>query len=214
MGRNQFVDDAGDTRLDGELVGETTPGPFRPAAGSDVTVLEDADGTPLIRGGDDLGGVELNSPDGDTSLIVTDVNVTVEGDVLIDGGEIQMDNINTVVAPNALIPVGRITSKYTLTSGALPDLGAWVSGTPKQNPVNRQVTVNVEVVGDHSANVATAAIAISPDNVTYTTIGTPGASAAINTSGAVTSLAAVTLPEGWWIKVTLSHATVAPSVYY
>jgi hypothetical protein len=101
-----------------------------------------------------------------------------------------------------------------IVSGALPNTGAWVSGTAKQNPVARPITVNVEVVTDATNNVATCVVAISPDNVTYTTLGTPGASAAQNNLGAETHLSCVPLPQGWWIKLTLAHTTVAASVYY
>ncbi len=101
-----------------------------------------------------------------------------------------------------------------ITSGTLPNTGAWVSGTAKVNPVSRSITVAVEVVTDGTNNAATCAIAISPDNVTYTTLGTPSVAAAINTSGAITLLTDVPLPQGWYIKLTLSHTTVAASFYY
>lgn len=101
-----------------------------------------------------------------------------------------------------------------IVSGTLPNTGAWVSGTAKVNPVARQIVVVVEVVTDGTANAATCAIAISPNNSDYTTVATPGSSAAVNTVGAVTSATSVTLPEGWYIKLTLSHTTVAASIYY
>lgn len=110
--------------------------------------------------------------------------------------------------------LAQLTSALTITSGALPTTGAWVSGTAKVNPVTRQITVAVEVVSDGTANAATCAIAISPDNTTFSTIATPGASVAVNTVGAVTLLSCVTLPAGWFIKLTFAHATVASSVYY
>lgn len=110
--------------------------------------------------------------------------------------------------------ISQLSSVFTIASGALPNLGAWASGTAKQNPVGRQVTVNVEAVCDGTLNAATCAVAISPDNVTYTTIGTPGLSVALNTVGGATFLCPVTLPAGWWIKLTFSHVTVAASVYY
>lgn len=107
-----------------------------------------------------------------------------------------------------------LSSALTIVSGALPAFGAWSSGTAQQNPVTRQITVNVEVVCDGTTNAATCAIAVSPDNSTYTTIATPGVSAAVNTVGGSTSLAAVSLPEAWWLKLTFSHVTVAASKYY
>jgi hypothetical protein len=107
-----------------------------------------------------------------------------------------------------------LSSYLTIASGALPALGAWASGTAQQNPVTRQIVVCVEVVADGTANAATAAIAISADNSTYTTIATPGASVGVNTTGASTSLASVILPQAWWIKITFSHVTIAASKYY
>jgi hypothetical protein len=101
-----------------------------------------------------------------------------------------------------------------ITSGALPNTGAWVSGTAKVNPVGRAITVAVEVVADATNNAATCVVAISPDNSTFTTLGTPGWSAAQNNLGAETNLTCVPLPQGWYIKLTLSHTTVAASIYY
>lgn len=101
-----------------------------------------------------------------------------------------------------------------ITGGTLPNTGSWVSGTAKVNPVARPITVAVEVVTDGTNNVATCAVAISPDNSTFTTLGTPGASAAVNAVGAVTVLSDVPLPQGWYMKLTFAHATVAASFYY
>ncbi len=101
-----------------------------------------------------------------------------------------------------------------ITSGTLPDSGSWISGTAKVNPVARAITVAVEVVTDATNNAATCVIAISPNNSDYTTLGTPSVAAAINTSGAIKMLVPVRLPEGWYIKLTLSHTTVAASFYY
>jgi hypothetical protein len=102
----------------------------------------------------------------------------------------------------------------TITAGTLPNTGAWVSGTAKVNPVSRQVTVAVEIVGDATNNAASCVIALSPDNSTYTTLATPSLAAAVNNTGAITMAAMVTLPEGWYIKLTLAHVTVAASIYY
>ncbi len=122
--------------------------------------------------------------------------------------------VPAAAAATSATKLSDLSSALTITSGALPNTGSWVSGTAKQNPVARQITVNVEVVCDGTANDATCLIAVSSDNTTYTTVATPGVSAAVNTVGGSTSLAAVNLPAGWWIKLTLSHTTVAASVYY
>ena len=108
---------------------------------------------------------------------------------------------------NQVSPVG------TITSGTLPNTGAWVSGTAKVNPVARDITVYVEVVTSGTNTVATCVIALSADNSTFTTVGTPGASQAVNNLGAVTTVVPVRVPNGWYIKLTLSNVTVAASIY-
>lgn len=100
------------------------------------------------------------------------------------------------------------------TSGSLSDTGAWSSGTAKIVSTTRAVTVAVELVGDATNNVASCTVAISPDNSTFTTIGTPSLAAAINNTGAITLLTNVPLPTGWAIKLTFSHFTVAASKYW
>jgi hypothetical protein len=121
---------------------------------------------------------------------------------------------HAAAAPTELPQIQQLSSYLTITSGALPNTGAWVSGTAQQNPIAQDITVNVVVVTDGTANAASCTIDISPDNVTYTTIGAPGASAAVNTVGAETFLCPVSLPATWYIKLTLVHCTVAASVYY
>ena len=106
------------------------------------------------------------------------------------------------------------TGANAITSGTLPNTGAWVSGTAKVNPAGRQVTCYVEVVGDASNNAASVTIALSPDNTTFTTIAAPSIAAAINNLGALTLDVEVAWPAGWYIKLTIgAHATVAASVY-
>lgn len=107
-----------------------------------------------------------------------------------------------------------LSSYLTIASGALPNTGAWVSGTAKQNPVARQATINVEFVTDGTNALATCAIAISSDNSTFTTIGTLSLAAALNTIGAVKFVCPVNLPNAWYIKLTFAQGTVAASVYY
>lgn len=102
-----------------------------------------------------------------------------------------------------------------IVSGTLPNTGAWVSGTAKINPVGRQVTCHVEVVGDATNNIATVTVAVSPDNTTFTTVALPTIGAALNNLAALTLDVEVSWPAGWYIKLTIgAHATVAASIYY
>lgn len=128
--------------------------------------------------------------------------------------EAQYSLTYTDASPNAPVALNQLSSAGTITSGTLPNTGAWVSGTAKVNPVARDIHVIVEVVGDNSANAATCAIAISPDNNTFTTVGTATIDATVNTGGVDKQVIPVPLPNGWYIKLTLSHATVAASNYY
>lgn len=132
-------------------------------------------------------------------------------------------NQATVPAATAVTSAPRIsqlTSALTITSGTLPNTGAWVSGTAKQNPTTvttpaRQVTINVVVAGDATNNIATCLIAVSPDNSTYTTVATVSIAAALNNLGALAVLNPVNLPAAWYIKLTIgANATVAASIWY
>jgi hypothetical protein len=102
-----------------------------------------------------------------------------------------------------------------VVSGTLPQMAVWVSGTAQQNPVTRGIRIILVPTSDATNNAATVACAISPDNSTFTTIGTFSVAAAVNNLGAVAVVQEVSLPTGWWIKVTIgAHATVAQSYYY
>jgi hypothetical protein len=107
------------------------------------------------------------------------------------------------------------SNQNAVTSGTLVSLSAWVSGTAKQNPNAYATTVVVATTGDATNNAATVAIALSPDNTTFTTVGTVSIAAGINNLGALTVLNSILLPTSWWIKLTIgAHATVAASVTY
>lgn len=190
--------------------------PFVAPADSGVTVAEYSDAAIAIFIDDEVTerGIALHSKDGNSVVTIANGGIVVEGPWLFDASLVQVDSVAGQNVAAALVPFARITSKYTITAGALPKLASWVSTTPQQNAAGRQVTVNVEVAFDGTNNVASCAIAISPDNVTYSTIGTPSLAAAVNFVGATTQLVPVTVPDNWFIKLTLVHATVADSTYY
>ena len=125
------------------------------------------------------------------------------GDVRLAG------NVNFTNAGNAPAPPAP-----PITSGSLPQLSAWSSGTAQTNPAGRAITVALAITGDATNNVATCAIAISPNNSDFTTLATVSLAAAVNNTGAITVATNVPLPSGWSIKLTLSHTTVATSSYY
>ena len=125
------------------------------------------------------------------------------------GRETEGNNLQFTDSTNQPVPV-----QNPITSGTLPQLSAWSSGTAQQNPVSRPITVVISPTGDNTNNAATVAIALSPDNSTFTTVSTWSLASAVNNTGAITTTTCIPLPDGWWIKLTLSHSTVAQSSYY
>lgn len=291
----QFLDDSNQPEPGGGGGGPSAP--YTPAAGEDVTVLQDSDLDPLILGGDDSGGVRIQaSASGTASVSVSGDLVALDGtdgasvahDLFV-GGQVTADDLalggltgageggryvgfTATVAPttgdflvgdvvvslngsawvctvagtpgtwvglqsvllapkdaptftgHVTVPqatavldaaaLNQLTSALTITSGTLPNLGSWVSGTGIVNPVTRQISVVVAMVSSGTAATATNAIAVSPDNTTYTTVGTQTVSTAVNTVGALQLVTSVTVPAGWYIKCTFANATVAASIYY
>ncbi len=135
-----------------------------------------------------------------------------------DNTEVELEgNVKYTGAASAIpATINQVSSSGTITSGTLPNMGSWVSTTPKVNPVTRDITVNVEVTSDGTNNAGTCAIAISPNNSDYTTIGTVSVPAGVNNLGVVVEVVPVSLPNGWYIKLTFTatRITVAASIYY
>ena len=94
-----------------------------------------------------------------------------------------------------------------ITSGALPTIGAFSSGTGQQVSTSRDTTLVFSVTNTTVAG--TCVVALSPDGTTYTT-------ALTITSGVNGSVQPVFLPvpAGWRVKCTFSHATLSTPTYY
>jgi hypothetical protein len=107
---------------------------------------------------------------------------------------------------SATSPVG------TITSGALPT-ASLSSGTGAQLSTTRDVTAYLALTGDATNNAATAAIALSPDNATYSTLATLSLAAAVNNTGAIGQMATVRVPAGWYLKVTVSRMAITSTTY-
>ena len=112
------------------------------------------------------------------------------------------------------IIVGQGAASYAITSGALPQTGAWTSGTPQQALNTRDAFMAFDFVTDGTTNAASCVIALSPDGTTYTDVATVGCSAAVNTVGAVTLSGGVQVPAGWYVKLTYTHGTPSVGTYY
>lgn len=131
--------------------------------------------------------------------------ITADGSKIVENGQVLFLSPTAQPAPNL----------NAITSGALPQLAAWVSGTGQLNPVSYPIEVVLAPTGDATNNAATVAVALSPDNTTYTTVATWSLAAAVNNTGAITDYVSVKVPPGWYIKLTIgAHATVPTSYYY
>lgn len=107
----------------------------------------------------------------------------------------------------------QVSPLFTISSGALPTV-ALVSGAGAQISVDRDVETVTPVTGDGTNNAATCAIALSPDNLTYSTLDTLSIAAAVNLTGALALSANIRVPAGWYLKLTSSHATIGTTTYY
>jgi hypothetical protein len=101
-----------------------------------------------------------------------------------------------------------------ITDSALPTTSAFASGTAKQIHATRDVFLSVPITTDATANAATCAVALSPDNSTFSTLYTLTSSVAVNTVGAVVLPVSLYVPAAWYVKLTVSHATIGTGTYY
>ena len=109
--------------------------------------------------------------------------------------------------------LNQVSPKGTITSGALPTVQL-VSGAGAQVSTARDVDTYTVWTGDATNNVASCAVAISPDNTTYTTIYTLSLAAAVNNTGAIALLAFARVPAGWYLKLTSVHGAALPTTAY
>lgn len=108
--------------------------------------------------------------------------------------------------------LNQVSPKGTVTSGALSTVQL-VSGAGTQVSTTRDVDTYTTLTADATNNAATVAIALSPDNVTYTTVGTVSLAAAVNNTGAIALVQHVRVPAGWYLKMTAVRFTLGVSTY-
>lgn len=95
-------------------------------------------------------------------------------------------------------------STVTLTSGT----GAQVD-TASDRELHVPVTLNASAV-----NTATVVVALSPDNVTYSTLCTLTAPSNASAIAGQIADASVYVPAGWYVKMTATNATLGTGTYY
>lgn len=102
--------------------------------------------------------------------------------------------------------ISQLSPKFTIASGALPTVQL-SSGTGAQVSTSRDVETYTPLT--LTAVGGTVVVAVSPDNVTYSTIMT--VTPAVNAS--VTDVT-VRVPAAWYLKMTATNATLGVTTYY
>jgi len=108
---------------------------------------------------------------------------------------------------------GTLVTYNPITSGALPT-ATLSSGTGAQISTTRDTRVGILYTLDATNNIATVKLELSPDGTTYSSLGTMSFAAAVNNTGAIAQLLTFGVPAGWYVKVTVVHATITSTTYY
>lgn len=111
--------------------------------------------------------------------------------------------------------VGTATGAMTqpIKAGALPTV-AFVSGAAQMVDANYDRRLTVPVTFDASAADATCKVEVSPDGATYTELVTVTIPHATVPAAGLILPVHVTVPAGWYVKLTVAHATLGTGVYY
>lgn len=128
-------------------------------------------------------------------------NVNANGGVL-DVGQLTVDAGGVVNTPG--------TQSVPQSSGALPTV-TFVSGTGRNlsgTTFESDASLWVPWTTDGTNNVASLLLELSPDNTTYSPLGTPSIAAAVNLAGAHTFLQFLLVPYTWYVRLTATHATI------
>src|SRR5438876_6930649 len=159
---------------------------------SQVYVQDENGGQMFAVGGD--GSVDLGLNTG-AAFRVRPLNGGVLGGVIYGG------NRN-----------GEPTTRGNVT-GALATT-TFVSGTGKKidAAVDRELIVPV-TFNPTAGAAATCLVQLSPDNVTYTTLGTETEPAGVAFDGTI-HLLRLLVPANWFIKLTVTNATIGTGTYY
>jgi len=122
--------------------------------------------------------------------------------------EVKDSGVLSFTGAAAVIPatLNQVSPKGTVTSGALPTQQL-VTATGAQVSTTRDVETHTPCTLTNAAGTIT--VALSPDNVTYSTLAvvTPAVNASITD-------VVVRVPAGWYIKLTVSQATLGLTTYY
>lgn len=198
----------------------TVSGTTAPTAGTPGLTVEGTgdEGLNLIgtaTPGDGLAGVFINGQ-GDEGVTIKAIGGGTHDLWLIAAssfvsGEVILNT--TTLHANGAARINQLSPLFTITSGALPTQ-QFVSGTAAQVSTSRDVEVHTPVtMNSLIATVATCTVALSPDNVTFSTLCVWTEPVGVAFAGSIIDVTC-RVPAGWYLKLTTAQAVLGLSTYY
>lgn len=138
--------------------------------------------------------------------------------VTADGGALTIDDVAANptlvfrVAATGVVTQNGLATR-AINSGALPTQ-AFASGVAAQILTTRDVEAHTPVTFNSTAGAAaTCTVALSPDNVTYSTLAVWTEPLGVALAGTILDVA-VRVPAGWYLKLTVVNAVLGATTYY
>lgn len=146
----------------------------------------------------------LSSDASDTGISIgngTIDPVTQGGSMYYSGSGVQLGRLDSAGGVNQPPRIDQVSPLFTITSGALPTHDfTGHSGTGQQISLTRDVDIYVE-----TGTAGSVVAALSPDDMTYTTIYTK--------TVALTDVCHARVPAGWYLKLTATTAVLGVGTY-
>lgn len=223
----QITDDNGIERLDGTLTFTDSANQPGPQASPTFTGIVTA---PALAISGLTGAVTASRYVGGTATVAPTTGTFAVGDFVISangatwvctvagtpGTWVQMNS--GTYAPKAsptftVLATSPAWATTAITSGALPT-ATLSSATGAQLSTARDVDSATPITYDGTLNVGSVAVALSPDNSTYSTLYTESLAAAVNNVGAIVLPVNLHVPKSWYVKLTVVHASIGTTTYW
>jgi hypothetical protein len=134
----------------------------------------------------------------------------------LDNNTVQTGRIRVSAAGNGgdAPRISQLSPLFAITNGVLPTVQL-VTATGAQILTTRDAeTITPCTFNPGAATTATVTVALSPDNVTYSTLGIETEPAGVAFDGTI-HLVKVRVPAGWYLKLTVNaQAVLGLTTYY
>lgn len=144
-----------------------------------------------------------------TSDPVNGANLYVAGAGIWGAGHVEAQAASAAQVPK----LAQVSPKYTVTSGGLSGVTC-ASGTGRQISTASDVETYTIITPDASNNIASVTVELSPDDTTYTQLYVFTLGATQNAAGDKIPPVNVRVPAGWFLKITVVHASITGSTIY